>query len=979
MDQNIIELGFDMSKFTPQQKEVIEGLNEVYKTAERIDGLKIGPGINPSWKGLKDAIAAQTKEIKNLQDANIQYIKAQEALTKSETAQIVQMQQKEKLAQQEIKTRKAQTAETNASTAASAKEAKILNELTNEYMQLNKAYNDAVTKYRNLFILKGEDAEATKRQLQTVTEYRTILDKMDKNLNIHTRNVGNYSSAFNGLGMSIQQVGRELPTLAINFQMFALAISNNLPILADELGRASAEIKKLKAEGKEAPSLFQQISKSIFSWQTALTLAITLFTVFSKEIANFVSGLSNAEKASKNFADVQKESKKAVVEERLELTALLAIAQDDTKTREERSAAVKKINDLMPDYLGNLTLESVKTQQGIDVIVKYIEMLNKKALAQAYLAKAQSLHNDLIDIEAKTNAESISWYQKAAIYITGYTGVLMNLNSGKDVSNALDKAGNTEKKEAIRLQNDLITKNQEAFLADLKSGKALLDLDKMLKQGKEDKTPEKNRQAAYETSKMILELERDRIKALMEDESKSLDERFSLLNDYTKKVDALIVLQRDYELAQKDITEGQKTKITTQANVDRVRAEMDTLKMVRDMNDQHLKELEKQRKEAEKKAKEAKEAAVKTADDNISAEEIRNRILLNNELMSLNERFLNGEITDYKEYEREKELISYLALGRTVEHLKNALKKKALLYDEDSIEYKKIQDKISELDKNQSDAGVKIAKDASDKKKDYLREIEQVSMESIELMQELTTAQYDNEIARLQELQDKQAEYYATEIENIKNSSLAEEQKASRIRELELRASTDRKKIDAEIRAENIKKAKAEREFQVFKIIGNTAIGIMSALAKTPPDPILASLIGAIGAIQIARTIATPIPKYADGTDNHPGGLAIYGEAGAEMVREPGKSPYVVDQATLGMLPKGTKVTPMDEVNQHMMNSMLRSQGRFMNADSNDSNWDVARWQTARLEKAFNKVGKRPVRVNITTKQTLDVNRSFGR
>jgi small nuclear ribonucleoprotein (snRNP)-like protein len=105
-------------------------------------------------------------------------------LTKSETAQIVQMQQKEKPAQQEIKTRKVLNAESNASAASSAKEAKMVDQLTNEYLQLNKAYNDAVTKYRNLFLVKGEDAEVTKRQLQTVTEYRAVLDRMDKNLNI---------------------------------------------------------------------------------------------------------------------------------------------------------------------------------------------------------------------------------------------------------------------------------------------------------------------------------------------------------------------------------------------------------------------------------------------------------------------------------------------------------------------------------------------------------------------------------------------------------------------------------------------------------------------------------------------------------------------------------------------------------------------------------------------------------------------------
>ena len=63
----------------------------------------------------------------------------------------------------------------------------------------------------------------------------------------YQRNVGNYASAWNGLGMSVQQVARELPSLAIGWNTFFLAISNNLPMLADELKKASAEYKAFKA------------------------------------------------------------------------------------------------------------------------------------------------------------------------------------------------------------------------------------------------------------------------------------------------------------------------------------------------------------------------------------------------------------------------------------------------------------------------------------------------------------------------------------------------------------------------------------------------------------------------------------------------------------------------------------------------------------------------------------------------------------
>ncbi|MFT0565457.1 hypothetical protein ACMSEC_03940 [Bacteroides faecis] len=114
----------------------------------------------------------------------------------------------------------------------------------------------------------------------------------------YQRNVGNYASHWNGLGMSVQQVARELPSLAVGWNTFFLAISNNLPILADEIKKANAEFKAMRESGIKGIPVWKQLTGAIFNWQTALVIGITLLSVYGKDLVNWISGLGRAKKKS---------------------------------------------------------------------------------------------------------------------------------------------------------------------------------------------------------------------------------------------------------------------------------------------------------------------------------------------------------------------------------------------------------------------------------------------------------------------------------------------------------------------------------------------------------------------------------------------------------------------------------------------------------------------------------------------------------
>lgn len=110
----------------------------------------------------------------------------------------------------------------------------------------------------------------------------------------------------NNVKMSMQQIARELPALAMGPQMFFLAISNNIPMFTDALASARKKYEALTAAGEKATPVWKQVLSSLFSWQTAMATAITLSVVYGKEIGNFIKSMMSAGKASISLADAQK-------------------------------------------------------------------------------------------------------------------------------------------------------------------------------------------------------------------------------------------------------------------------------------------------------------------------------------------------------------------------------------------------------------------------------------------------------------------------------------------------------------------------------------------------------------------------------------------------------------------------------------------------------------------------------------------------
>lgn len=173
--------------------------------------------------------------------------------------------------------------------------------------QLNAKITALTAQYK---AMSGEERKAAKgRELSSkIHDMQTEVNEANAALLNFRNNVGNYASAAKGftpLTFQVQQLAREMPSLTMSFQQFFLAISNNLPMFADELTRARMANKALRAEGKPTVSVFKQVLSAIGSWQTALVVGITLLTVYGKEIGAWVKGLFTAKEAALSMAEAQ--------------------------------------------------------------------------------------------------------------------------------------------------------------------------------------------------------------------------------------------------------------------------------------------------------------------------------------------------------------------------------------------------------------------------------------------------------------------------------------------------------------------------------------------------------------------------------------------------------------------------------------------------------------------------------------------------
>lgn len=287
----------------------------------------------------------------------------------------------------------------------------------------------------------------------------------------------------NNLKMQFSQVARELPSLAMGPQMFILAISNNLPMLADAISDVRKQNELLAASGQKGVPVWKQLASSIFSWQTALVAAISLGIVFGKDIANWVKELisgkkaiDNNKEALENYKKAMLDSQQAAQEEIVQLNLLYQAAVDSSKGMNERISAVKELKKEFPQYFKNLSDEEVLVGKAAD---KYNELATAiMASAKAQAAKETLIKNskEILDLESKITEE----YKKQELNEVKRTEAVGKLKEGQNrtflpVSNDVIDAVNRDYDRFFNQSEEKITEWRRKIYDLTKFNKNLAD------------------------------------------------------------------------------------------------------------------------------------------------------------------------------------------------------------------------------------------------------------------------------------------------------------------------------------------------------------------------------------------------------------------------------------------------------------------------------------------------------------------------
>lgn len=199
----------------------------------------------------------------------------------------------------------------------------------------------------------------------------------------------------------IQFVATHIKTIAtITAGIIAYTVAVNAQVIAQKAYTLATQI------AEKVTKVFNATAKSgPWGWiAAAIVAAVTALAMFSKRT-------TDAAAAQKLLNDVQTDAKKAIAGEKAEIERLLAIARDEKRSKEDRLAAIKKLNEISPKYLGNLNLENINTEAAKRSTEEYIKTLEKKALVQAAQEKLVELEKEFIDLREQGTGAEVKWYQ----------------------------------------------------------------------------------------------------------------------------------------------------------------------------------------------------------------------------------------------------------------------------------------------------------------------------------------------------------------------------------------------------------------------------------------------------------------------------------------------------------------------------------------------------------------------------------------
>ena len=854
------------------------------------------------------------------------------------------------------------------------------------YYEMNAAMLELQKRYKALSEADRESSVG-KNLIAQANALNNKLKEIDSQFGNYQRNVGNYASSWNGLNVQTQQLLRELPSLTMSFNQFFLAISNNLPMFVDELKRASEEFKRMKSEGQTAVPVWKQLLGSLFSWQSALVIGITLLSAYSSEIIDWVASLFRGKKALDEIISVQDKLRTAqkgairdTIEERIKLELLYKAATDNKKAMEERIVAANELKSTFPKLFDNYTKEQIMTGNAKDAY----RLLTAQIIATA---KAKRVMNEVT--KAATNYEETEFKRLNQVYTVEKaraeyqkfvdTG-LSRTEAGIDAKKKLEAEEATLK--ALKEQS-IQYKNQMNDLEKLVDVKALVNDPGKNNKAYDDEKKKAEEYAEY-IKKITEDLSKSKIELIADGREREIAEISKEYNDRIKEIkgrtDEEIELRKNLETLKgkaiaeindkydKELLEIEKTNLENRlASIgENSNEELDKrlnlqIQLNNMMRDAEIKDAEKNGEDVVairmKYMQRENSLIMRNLQERIGLIEANTDKVVNEQETSalkeaniIKKQYANGEISK-EDYEKKLYDIGVKYAKARLETLMKEAEAEMSLLDPNSEKYQELEDRLANLQAqingiNYDDATKKreewigkfkeglsgmnsAARDALGETagifeglSDIMVDVAEDGKLSFENMAQavgkivsgitsLMTDIYDAQIENIEKDQEAIVEAYDKEIERIEaleeNGAISTEEAEARKRAAEDKTAAKNAELEKKKAALQEKQAKWNKANSIIQAGIFTALAITEAL----PNLVLAALVGAMGAAQVALIAAQPIPKYAKGTKDHPGGLAIVGDGGKKEGIVTNNGLFITpDKPTLVDLPAHAQVIP---------------------------------------------------------------------
>ena len=657
--------------------------------------------------------------------------------------------------------------------------------------------------------------------------------------------------------------------------------------------------------------------------------ATAAYMAFNREQKQALTG-------QKLHNDAIKEANVQTAVEVNHLQQLLAVAKDVQKPYEERRRAVAELNRLVPEYNGNLTVETAQTEEAKKALDRYVESLRAAAREKYLKAIVDQKAEALAKAEYSSLEENISWYQKAwnSVKSIGNMSAAYQQNLVSSMENKSKRIKEAEQE--LKTATDQLMKEQAKKVEGSTTGADTTDTPLVGGSGdKEGKTAKaKDYSKEYEAAKRArLEAEQALQKEIAQGLEESLDKQLATTEQkYNEKkfklqqenatleqeIGTLAAEKSNDPNREKAIAEKRKLmELNKQIEVAYEQQKEQELLQVREKY--HAKEAERRVKERSREIEALRRQ---------KSEEIIEIQSLADAKAQLKGQLSERELAQLKTLEQAKKALRVQAEKELLEEsLKNFEEQKQILMGYLSTLTGEAKEKLVEDITQIEDKMLQAREKLDDIKNNKDAKEEKAAGQELEKVDVLgfTAKDWEDTFSNLDEMSNRfkavdmvvgamsnAFSMFAQLQQNLNQKELAtytksqEQQKQALLTRLnqgyisQAQYQKELKKLEEEAQAKkkelSVKQFQAQKAMNMMSIVANTATGIMRAYSDAGPiaGSVFAAIVGALGAVQLGIVAAQQPPSYARG--GYTKGLGFKDESGQEVAGIVHGDEYVVPQ-----------------------------------------------------------------------------------